>query len=529
VRPARAIARRALLDGSVSTGSFALLFALVGYADAVGYRHSYPTLAERLAFARTFGANKAVQLFYGVPHDLLTVGGYTAWRLAGIGSIFAGAWGLLAAVKAMRGEEDAGRQELVLAGVVGRSGVYLATLAAIGTGVSLLWLATFLGLLAARLPAGGSAYLALATVSPAPVFAALGAVASQLAPTRRFATGLAVSALTLALLARVVADTAGGTGWLRWTTPLGWTEELRPFARAAPAALLPSLLASTLLLALAGRLAVGRDVGIGLLRASDSAPARTRLLSSPAAHALRSERGALAAWLSGTGVFALVIGVISRSFSSADISSNLQQELRRLGGASIITPAGALGFYFLFFVLAISLFACSQIVAARREEADQQLELLLALPISRRRWFGGRLLLAAAGIGALALDAGALAWAGAASQHARVSLPRMLEAGANCLPAALLFLALGALGYAVAPRASGALAYGLVSVAFLWELLGALLGAPHWLVELTPFQHVGLVPAESFRPTAAVVMLGIAALAALAAQRIFRRRDLIGS
>ena len=72
-----------------------------------------------------------MQLFYGVPHDLLSVGGYTAWRVGGTASIFAAAWGLTAAVRALRAEEDAGRQELVLAGVISRRDAYLAALAAI--------------------------------------------------------------------------------------------------------------------------------------------------------------------------------------------------------------------------------------------------------------------------------------------------------------------------------------------------------------------------------------------------------------
>ena len=88
-----------------------------------------------------------------------------------------------------------------------------------------------------------------------------------------------------------------------------------------------------------------------------------------------------------------------------------------------------------------------------------------------------------------------------------ISLPRMLEAGANCLPVALLFLGIAALAYAVVPRASAGIAYGLVTLAFLWHLVGALLGVPRWLVDLTPFAHVGLVPTQPFRTGAAAVML----------------------
>jgi ABC-2 type transport system permease protein len=105
----------------------------------------------------------------------------------------------------------------------------------------------------------------------------------------------------------------------------------------------------------------------------------------------------------------------------------------------------------------------------------------------------------------------------------------MLEAGANCLPVALLFLGISALAFAALPRASAAIAYGLVTVTFLWQLFGALLGAPKWLVGLTPFAHVGLVPAQPFRAGAAAVMLAIGLLAALTALGVFRRRDLFGA
>jgi ABC-2 type transport system permease protein len=129
----------------------------------------------------------------------------------------------------------------------------------------------------------------------------------------------------------------------------------------------------------------------------------------------------------------------------------------------------------------------------------------------------------------VALAAGVLAWAGAATQDAGVSLSSMLGAGANCLPAALLFLGLGALAFALAPRASTGVTYGLVGVAFVWEMFGALLEVPEWLLALSPFHDVGLVPGEPFEPAAAAIMLGLAALAAIAAVRIFERRDLAGT
>ena len=141
--PTGAIARRSFADARVRTGSFAALFVFVAAANVIGYRRSYPTVAARMNFARSFGANRAVELFYGSPHDLLSVGGYVAWRVGGIGAIVAGVYGLLAAVRALRAEEDAGRQELLLAGHVSRGSAYLGALVAIAAGAVVLWLALF--------------------------------------------------------------------------------------------------------------------------------------------------------------------------------------------------------------------------------------------------------------------------------------------------------------------------------------------------------------------------------------------------
>ena len=527
--PARALATRSFADAKVRTLGFAYLFAAYAYIQPFGYRRAYPTAASRLLFARSVAGNRGLRLFYGEPHDVATISGYAAWRVGGTLAIAAAIYGLLAAVRAFRAEEDTGRLELVLAGPLGRGAAFAAQLVAIGLGVLVLWGAELAGFVVAGLPVGGSAYLALATASVACVFAGIGAVASQLAPTRRVALELGGVVVAASLLLRAVADTSGTAGWLRWLSPLGWAEELRPFGGAEPAVLALPLLATVALLLGAAVIGARRDLGSGLLPVCDTSAPRLYLLSSPTAQALRGSRGSLLSWLAGIGVFAFVLGLISQGISAAGISKSLQDQIAKLGSGSILTPAGYLGFVFLFFVLALSLFACAQVGAAHREESDQQLETELALPVSRPGWLGGRLALAAGAAAALSLAAGLFTWAGAASVGVELSLARLAGAGVNCLPVALLFLGVAALAYGIAPRASAAVSYGLVTIAFLWQTVGSLVGAPRWLVDLTPFAHVGLVPAAPFRAGAAAAMTALGLLAATGALAAFRRRDLQGS
>jgi ABC-2 type transport system permease protein len=403
--------------------------------------------------------------------------------------------------------------------------VFSAAVVALVAAGAVLWVAMLVALVVGGLPAGGSAVTALATISPAFVFIGVGAVASQLAATRRLALQLSIGAVLVAFVLRVIAD-IGDAGWLRWATPLGWSEEVRAFADPRPLVVLLPVVAGALLLWAAGALSLRRDIGSGMLRTSDTSSPRLWGLSSTTGMAFRSELGVVTAWTVGIGAFGLVVGFLSTSFSVKNLSQSLQETLEKLGGASLVTPEGALSFYFVFFLLVISLFGCSQIGAARHEEAEQQLETILALPAGRTRWLGGRLALGVAGCAVLGLVAGLFSWAGATAQNAGVSLGGLLGAGLNCLPAAVLFLGAGALAYAIFPRAGSAIAYGLVIIAYLWNLLGSLLGAPQWLVELTPFEHVGLVPAQPFRVGAALAMLAIGAAAAVTSLAAFRRRDL---
>jgi hypothetical protein len=66
----------------------------------------------------------------------------------------------------------------------------------------------------------------------------------------------------------------------------------------------------------------------------------------------------------------------------------------------------------------------------------------------------------------------------------------------------------------------------LVGVAFTWELVGALVGAPPWALDISPFEHIGLVPIQPYPATAAAVMVALATAAATAGALRFARRDL---
>ena len=134
-------------------------------------------------------------------------------------------FGLLAAVRALRAEEDAGRIELVLAGIVSRRTVYLAAMARSRPARCSCGRRSSPGSWSAGLPLGGSAYLALATVS---VVAGVRRGRRAGEPARARPGGWRSSSerrgRAVSSLLRVIADTSGRrspgcAGSRRWDGP----------------------------------------------------------------------------------------------------------------------------------------------------------------------------------------------------------------------------------------------------------------------------------------------------------------------
>jgi ABC-2 type transport system permease protein len=522
----RALFRQSFRDGRTRTLSFAGLFFVAALMQAAAYDQAYPTLEDKAAFAASFGQNAGIRIFYGVPHDLLTSGGYVSWRVGGTLGIFLSVWGLLAGVRA-RAEEDAGRQELVLAGPVSRRLTLKAFAAAVTCGAALIMLAGAAAAMLGGLAIPGSLYLGLQGALVGLFFAAVGTVTAQIAPSRRIALGIGLIVFAASFLLRVVADTIDSADWLRWLTPMGWAEEMRPFvgARYWPALLL--VVGALLLVALAMRLQLRRDIGSGLIGSHDRREAKLGLLGSPVALALRLERATIIAWIAGTAAIAVIFAAIAHSVTSG-LTDQVENVVKNFGAAGLSAQV-YIGFLFVLYVFAACLFVCSHLTVTRHEEAEGRLETELAEPVSRHAWLSSRMAIALLGVLGIALAAALFSWAGANATGTKMALGDLLVASVNCLPSALLVLGLGALVFATVPRATSGVAYGLVSAAFVWWMLGTAIDAPAWLLDLTPFSHVALVPVQDFKVVPALIMSAIGLVGCAAALPLFRRRDLVGA
>jgi ABC-2 type transport system permease protein len=79
--------------------------------------------------------------------------------------------------------------------------------------------------------------------------------------------------------------------------------------------------------------------------------------------------------------------------------------------------------------------------------------------------------------------------------------------------------------FGVAPRLTAAV-WGLLAACLVVGELGALLGLPGWVIDLSPFAHVPKVPGGEMTWAAEVVLLAVAVVLVAAGAWTFRRRDL---
>jgi len=509
------------------------LFGVLVLNEALGYHKNFPTAASRETFARTFGANAGLTAIVGPARRLGTIGGFVAWRMFFLMIIVGAIWGLLTATRLLRGEEDSGRWELFLAGRTTRRQAAVQAIAGLAVGWLVLWaLTAALSVIAGLRPSVGfpvsaSMFYATAGTASAAIFVAIGALTSELCPTRRSASGLAAAVFAVAYLVRMVADAGHGLAWMRWVSPLGWVENLSPLTGSRPVALVPIVMlvtaASGAAVALAGR----RDLDAAVLASAPAAKGRTRMLGGAFPLVCRLERWVALAWIGGLGALALIFAMVARSAAQANTGAGtVERTVQQLGGHQGGVTSAWIGYTFLYIAAVVAFSATAQISAMRAEEADGRLDNLIARPVSRAAWLAGRIGFAMGVVLLTGLAIGIGGWIGVASEHGDIGLDRMLQAGLNTAVPGLFVLGAGALLYGLAPRLAAPLLYVLVLWSFLVEIIGSSLTTNHWLLDSAVLSHLGPVPAAHLNWVAIGWLTGLGVLAAAAGFAAFGRRDL---
>ncbi len=534
-RPGMVIAGQVSGRAGRSGTVWGVVFASYVTAQAFGYTSAYRTQASRDALANAFGTNVGINALIGPARAINTAAGYTSWRALGVLSLLGAIWGLFTSTRLMRGEEESGRHELLLAGQTTRRRAGGQAIIGLAMGLVVLFVLTAVGTVGTGMTSSGGfsvgqgVYFSVALVGGAAEFLAIGALTSQLASTRRRAAAMGGAVFGVAYALRMVADSDPTLHWMVWISPLGWIEESRPLVAPHPLALLPVLLLVVAAVVVAMHLAGTRDLGAATFPGRDSSDPQLALVGSPAGLAVRLMRPLALGWLLAVAAFSVLIGTVAESAAKAISGSiTIEQVLSRLGGHGSLVTA-YLGLTFVLLASLIALVAAGQVVAIRTEEAEGRLENLLVRPVSRTSWFAGRLVLTTLLLVVAGVVGGIGAWVGAAGQHSGVGFGSLVAAGLNIVAPALFLLGLGALVLGSWPRHTSAVVYGYLAWSFLVEFLGAVVHANHWLLDTSVFFHMRPAPATRPDWVSVAVMAGFGMAGAVVGAACFSRRDVLGT
>ena len=497
--------------------------------EAMSYQAAYPDAASRAALA-SFGDDPAIRIMAGVPHAVDTIGGFVNWDAGWILQVLVAVWALVTAARLLRGDEDTGLAELVMAGPFRASRALVSQVLVLVAECALMGAAVVAALVASGAAWFGAILFGTVIAGFGAVFVGVGAVLAQILGSRSRAAGWTAAVLAFSFVLRMVANSADSRAWLGWLTPLGWMDQLHPFGDNRWPVVAVPVAVTVALVAIAVGLRRRRDTGAGLLTERASRRSNPRLLGSPIAFAWRTNAGTLVAWTVGLAVWGLTVGLLTRSvvdFVGEDegyreLLASIGMDTSDVANAYVALVAVVIG-------VIIALFTAWRIGAARAEEASSRLEHLVIRPVLRWRWLGGHVLLTLVSVLGLSAVAAVAMWLGGLVTDADLSAGDAFAAIFNTVPAVIVFGGLAVLVFGVAPRLTTALSASIVIVAYVVQLVGPALDWPELVLGLSPFHHLEVVPVDPFGTTAAIVMVAIGVLAAGVGMVVFERRDLAGA
>ena len=505
-----------------------LVFSLMTVFSASATMALYPDEESRVLAASAVNDVPVAVAMYGRIWDPTSLGALSLLKMAAMGGVLIGVLAIMLVTRHARAEEEKGRTELLGAAVVGpwaglSAAVIVTAVAMLGIGVL-----SAAGLAAVGLPSAGAWAFGLSWAVTGLAFAAIAAVTNQLTSSARAANALAMIVLAVTYLLRAIGDVTGdadGPTTLSWLSPIGWGQQVRPFAGDRLAVLLVPVVFSVAALWLAFALQARRDLDAGLLPDRPGRATAAPSLRNPLALAWRLQYPLLVGWLVAYAILSAVVGSIINDLGDMMDTPQAQQMITALGGTDVLMDA----FISLEFSILAFITAAYGIVAAHRlatEEADGRLEPVLATSVSRTRYLLSHLVVALVGTTLLTLTQGAaFALASAAQSGTTDRIGATIGAAMAYLPAIWLMTGVVVLMFGYVPRLTFVAWILLVGFLLVSEL-GALLSWPQWVMDASPFAHIPKLPAAAMDWTPVVVLLLIAAALMAAGAARFRRRDL---
>lgn len=517
-----ALIRASLRRDRVRIIVWVLSITVMVWASASSVKGLFPTQAD-LDTAAAASKNPAVLAFNGPAQALDTLGGQVAFQIGSPGLVITALMSIFMIGHLTRGEEEPGRLELVRSLPVGRQAPMVAAVVVV-TAMSIAVGALVTGaLIIESLDTAGSMSFGLGYTLIAMVFMGVALVAGQISENTRLVYGLAGIVLGAAFIVRAVGDV--GNSAVSWFSPIGWMQKARPFAGERWWPFLPALAAVAALVGAATAMLDHRDLGAGLVAPRRGRPTASRFLTGPVALNARLQRGSLLGWTFGISVTGVAYGSIANSIETFVQDNKAMSDLLvGSSGASLVDAYLATSTRVAALIGAG--FAVQSMLRLRSEEAALRAEPVLATAVSRVRWATGHLGFAIAGSVIVLLATGLSTGISAALvTHDSGLVPRVVVAALAYSPAVWLLVCVALATIGLVPRAAP-IVWALLVASFVVTFLGPLLSLPGWATNVSPFEHLALLPGAPANAVPYLALIAVAGGLALAGIHGLSRRDI---
>jgi ABC-2 type transport system permease protein len=501
------------------------IIALVVLAalTTIGIEGVFPNQAALDQTAAATYGNAAMIAFNGAAQGLNSVGGQVAFQFGAGGMVLVGLMSIFMVGRLTRGEEEAGRLEVVRSLPVG---IHANTLAAgLTVGAMNLIVGGLIAavLIAQGLPVTGSVVFGVCFILVGLVFGSVALLVAQITESTRIVYGTAGALLGAAYVLRAVGDI--GNGILSWFSPIGVAQKARPFADERWWPLLLLVAVTVLLVAAAAAVTVRRDLGAGLLASQPGPSTASPSLGHPLGLAFRLQRASLLGWGAGVLFIGIAYGWMGPTVDTLIGGNKALTELMAGAGGGNLTDLYFASSFRLMALIATG-FAIGSALRVRGEETSMRADLVLATPVSR--WWFAASHLAVAFVGSVIL----LAVAGLATGLTyglaggdMGSVPRLFAAALVYAPAMWIMVGIAIALDGLVPRLVG-VSWAILAACVVVGFLGAVLGLPRWLSDLSPFERVPQLPVARLTLLPLLVISAIAAGLTFIGLTGLRRRDI---
>jgi ABC-2 type transport system permease protein len=498
---------KTLRDSRLAVLIISGLMLILFLSSGAAFGKAYSTEASRLELAALVKSLPAAMAgVYGNPFpvNMTTLGGSIAWKTAGSMGLTAALWSMLALSGTLAGEIRRGSLDIVATTPLGMRRIALEKLGAHLTGMAILVVITAISAWAAGLfatlpgdeitPAMAVGYAAWIGV----VALASGSIAFALAPVlgRGASAAIAGVVLLVGYFANGYQNAVPAFAPLANLTWWGWTAHHQPLAGQFDwVSLVPGIVVAVVFMAIGVELFSRRDLGVTVHIPWPTMPQGLLGVGNPAARSF-GERMPLAFWWGlGVGIMGFIFGAAAPSFSNAinQLGPDMVSVFKAMFPAiDLRSGSGAfLELAFVTFGFILAGFGASTLVNGwASDEGGGRMEMLLATPMSRRRWAleSGLGLYAAVGLFTLIVAIGIGIGSVLTGGDVLTPILGSLVIGLYALALAGIGIAFGGI---VGTELAAELVAAIVILTFLVDLLVPALQLPDWLRQLALTAHLG--------------------------------------